>query len=87
MLAKLMPHRAAAGQIMTVHAAQGREFHTVILSVVDTTDKFFVASGNPIGRAVLNTAISRVKSDLILVLDAEYWRTQEKELIGQLMQV
>ncbi len=87
MLAKLMPHRAAAGQIMTVHAAQGREFHTVILSVVDTTDKFFVASGNPIGRAVLNTAISRVKSDLILVLDAEYWRAQEKELIGQLMQV
>lgn len=87
MLAKMMPHRAAAGQIMTVHAAQGREFHTVILSVVDTTDKFFVASGNPIGRAVLNTAISRVKSNLILVLDAEYWKTQKRELIGQLIQV
>lgn len=87
LLAKSMPSLSAAGRIMTVHAAQGREFHTVILSVVDTTDKFFVTSSNPIGRAVLNTAISRVKSDFILVLDAEYWKTQKRELIGQLIQV
>jgi len=84
-LTKAMPTHASAGRIMTVHAAQGREFHTVILSVVDTTDKFFVASSNPIGRSVLNTAISRVKSDLILVLDAEYWKAQEQELIGRLL--
>lgn len=85
LLAKTMPNLAAAGRIMTVHAAQGREFDTVILSVVDTTDKFFVASDNPVGRAVLNTAISRVKANLILVLDAEYWRTQKQELIGRLI--
>lgn len=86
-LAKAMPNHASAGRITTVHAAQGREFHTVILSVVDTTDKFFVASSNPIGRSVLNTAISRVKSSLILVLDAEYWGTQKQELIGHLLQL
>lgn len=85
LLSKSMPSLAAAGRIMTVHAAQGREFHTVILSVVDTTDKYFVASKNPVGCAVLNTAISRVKSDLILVLDLEYWKTQRQELIGQLI--
>ena len=85
LLAKEMPSLASAGRIMTVHAAQGREFDAVILSVVDTTDKFFVASDNPIGRAVLNTAISRVKADLVLVLDAEYWQTQKQELIGQLL--
>lgn len=87
LLAKEMPSLASAGQIMTVHASQGREFHTVILSIVDTTDKFFVESQNPIGRSVLNTAISRAKSNLILVLDAEYWRTQKQELIGHLLQL
>ena len=85
LLSKAMPSLAAAGRIMTVHAAQGREFHTVILSVVDTTDKYFVASDNPIGRSVLNTAISRVKSNLILVLDYDYWYTQEPQMIGQLL--
>lgn len=87
LLAKEMPSLVSAGRIMTVHASQGREFHTVILSVVDTTDKFFVESRNPIGRSVLNTAISRVKSNLILVLDAEYWCTQKQELIGHLLQL
>lgn len=85
LLSRAMPALSAAGKIMTVHAAQGREFHTVIFSVVDTTDKFFTDSRSPIGRTVLNTAISRVKSDLILVLDYAYWRTQEPQLIGQLL--
>lgn len=84
-LSKLMPTLAAAGRIMTIHAAQGREFHTVIFSVVDTTNKFFTDSSNPIGRAVLNTAISRAKFDLILVLDYDYWRTQKRQLIGRLL--
>lgn len=87
LLSKSMPGFAAAGKIMTIHASQGREFHTVILSVVDTANMFFTDSRNPIGRAVLNTAISRVKSDLILVLDYDYWHTQKRQLIGQLLGV
>lgn len=87
LLSKSMPVLAAAGKIMTIHASQGREFHTVILSVVDTANMFFTDSRNPIGRSVLNTAISRVKSDLILVLDYDYWRTQKRQLIGQLLGV
>lgn len=72
---------------MTIHAAQGREFHTVILSIVDTANKFFTDSRLPIGCAVLNTAVSRVKSDLILVLDSDYWRTQDRQLIGQILRI
>lgn len=75
------------GKVMTVHASQGREFHTVILSVVDTTQKFFVNSRIPVGRSVLNTAISRSRSELILVLDDGYWRTQDSQMIGQLLQI
>lgn len=74
-------------KIMTVHASQGREFHTVVLSVVDTSHKFFVNSSIPVGRAVLNTAISRTKSELVLVLDSEYWLAQKNQLIGRLMQI
>lgn len=74
-------------RIMTVHASQGREFHTVLLSVVDTTKKYFVDSNIPVGRAVLNTAISRTKSELVLVLDAGYWTTQKNQLIGRLLQI
>lgn len=78
---------ASRRKIMTVHASQGREFHTVILSVVDTTQKFFVNSNIAVGKSVLNTAISRTKSELILVLDSGYWRTQDSQLIGQLLQI
>jgi len=87
LLSKARPNLAAMGRIMTIHAAQGREFHTVILSVVDTSNKFFTNSSHPIGRAVLNTAVSRVRSDLILVLDYDYWHTQRRQIIGQLLQI
>lgn len=87
LLSKSMPTLSASGRIMTIHAAQGREFHTVIFSVVDTTNKFFTDSHNPIGRAVLNTAISRVKANLVLALDYDYWRTQKRQLIGRLLDI
>lgn len=87
LLSKSMPTHSAAGKIMTIHAAQGKEFHTVILSIVDTANKFFTDSRLPIGCAVLDTAVSRVKSDLILVLDSDYWRTQDRQLIGQILRI
>lgn len=87
LLSRARPDLAAAGKIMTIHASQGREFHTVILSVVDTANMFFTDSNNPIGRAVLNTAISRVKANLVLALDYDYWRTQKRQLIGRLLDI
>lgn len=75
------------GRILTIHASQGREWDTVFLSVVDTTDKWFMNSCNPIskGKTVINTAVSRAKKRLILVCDYHYWRAQHSQLIGQLV--
>lgn len=87
LLSKTMPTLSAAGKIMTIHASQGREFHTVIISVTDTSDKYFTDSNLSIGCALLNTAISRVKSNLILVLDCDYWIIQKRQMIGALLRL
>lgn len=87
LLSKLIPSAASSGRIMTIHASQGREFDTVILSVVDTSRKYYVNSSIPVGRSVINTAVSRAKNQLILVLDADYWYTQEHQMIGQLLRL
>lgn len=87
LLSKSIPTLATTGKIMTIHASQGREFQTIIISVADTTEKFFTDSRFPVGRALLNTAVSRVKSNLIIVLDYDYWHTQKNQLIGQLLYV
>lgn len=75
--------------VMTVHGSQGREWSTVLFSVVDTTDKWFTNSLSQIsnGKRVINTAVSRAKNKLILVCDADYWMTQKKQLIGKLLSV
>ena len=74
---------------MTVHGSQGREWDTVIFSVVDTTDMWFTNSLHPKsdGKKVINTAVSRAKKKLIIVCDAEYWKPMEKQLIGKLLSV
>lgn len=75
--------------IMTIHGSQGQEWNTVILSICDTHDKYFTDSCNPKtdGKLILNTAISRVKSKLIIVCDYNYWINQPKQLICKLLQV
>lgn len=85
LLSKNLRKAAADGRIMTIHASQGREFDTVVLSVVDTTNKYYTNSSVPIGKMVLNTAISRAKKELVLVLDSDYWAAQENQLIGRLL--
>lgn len=87
LLSRQLPAAAAAGQILTVHASQGREFDTIVFSVVDTTRKYYVNSSIPIGKAVINTAVSRAKARLILVLDVDYWYTQKNQMIGQLLRL
>ena len=74
---------------LTVHRAQGREWDTVLFSVVDTDGKWFTTTLIPKsnGTQIINTAVSRAKKKLILVCDCEYWSRQSNELIGKLLQI
>lgn len=76
-------------EVNTVHGSQGREWDCVILSVVDTTDRFFTDSNLKIsnGKKIINTAVSRAKKKLILVCDASYWSTQKNQLIGKILSI
>jgi len=75
-------------KILTVHGSQGREWDTVIFSVVDTADKWFVDSTIAISKGLnlVNTAVSRAKKRLIIVCDKEYWINQPGQLITDLIQ-
>ena len=72
-----------AERIMTIHASQGREWDTVILSVTDAQKKFFMLSRNidPPGYKLVNTAVSRARKHLVLVMDYGAWRNRRDELI------
>lgn len=74
-------------KILTVHGSQGREWDTVILSVVDTSDKWFVDTTIPISKGLnlVNTAVSRAKRNLVIVCDKNYWAGQEGQLITELI--
>ena len=86
---KLLKKTLPDYEILTVHQSQGREWNTVVLSVVDTTNKWFTNSllKKSNGKNVINTAVSRAKENLILVCDYDYWITQRKQLIGQILSV
>jgi hypothetical protein len=74
-------------KILTVHGSQGREWDTVILSVVDTFDKWFVDTTIPISKGLnlVNTAVSRAKRNLVVVCDKNYWAEQKGQLITELI--
>lgn len=86
-LNQYLPQERNELKILTVHGSQGREWETVILSVVDTSDKFFVDSTLAVSRGLnlVNTAISRAKRRLIIVCDKEYWIRQRGQLITDLI--
>ena len=75
--------------VLTVHKSQGQEWDCVILSVTDTTDKFFTDSQIQIshGKELLNTAISRAKKQIVIVCDVQYWKKQSKQLITELINI
>ena len=64
LLSKHLPQERNDLKIQTVHGSQGREWDTVILSVVDTADMWFVDTANPSSKGLnlVNTAVSREKS-------------------------
>lgn len=71
--------------VLTVHKAQGQEWKTVLLSVSDTDKPYYTNSRLPIGKKLLNTAISRAKENLIIFCDADCWKTKENQLITDLI--
>jgi len=76
-----------ADNILTIHGSQGREWDTVIISVVDAAKKWFMSTQTPgsRGEQVINTAVSRAKKKLIIVCDTSFWKS-DKELLGRLLQ-
>ncbi len=80
---------------LTIHKSQGREWDTVIISVVDghqnPEDKpprftsTQVIEGARIGLKVINTALSRAKKSLIIVCDRDHWAAQQDELLGEIV--
>jgi superfamily I DNA and/or RNA helicase len=86
-LGRALPKERNELKIITVHASQGREWDTVILSIVDTSDKWFVDSRSKIsnGLNLLNTAVSRTKKCLIIVCDYHYWKNQNGQLVTDLL--
>lgn len=81
--------------LMTIHRSQGREWDTVIVSVVDGSANpeekppRFTSSQRVEGRLdglrVINTALSRAKRRLFLVCDEAYWAAKPDELIGDIV--
>jgi superfamily I DNA and/or RNA helicase len=74
------------GSVLTIHASQGREWDTVILSVTDARNPFFMSSNlaKSNGSHIINTAVSRTRQKLVLVLDFECWKNKKGELISDI---
>ncbi|MGJ7027617.1 AAA domain-containing protein [Petrimonas sp.] len=87
LLNNYLPQERNDLKILTVHGSQGREWDTVILSVVDTSDKWFVDTTIPISKGLnlVNTAVSRAKRNLVVVCDKNYWADQKGQLITELI--
>ena len=90
-LLRRMVGRTYRDCVMTVHASQGREWDTVVLSVADNGIESrevplrFTSSQTPIGKKVINTAVSRAKRRLVLVCDRDFWMSRQDELIGGIL--
>ena len=94
LLRRTLPKRYE-DSVLTVHRSQGREWDTVILSVVDNRA---VLDGKEFqlhltsmrdgcgGEPVINTAVSRAKKRLILFCDREFWSGRDGELISALVE-
>lgn len=90
-----LPYRQKE-QLFTVHKAQGREWDTVIFSVVDDgkpgREPWFTDVTNTQADAdkLLNTALSRAKKELVLICNVNYWLNRpdaDRQLISQLIRL
>lgn len=87
LLSQRLQAAAREDRILTVHASQGREYDTVIFSVVDRTasNMFYCNTRIAIGKQVVNTAVSRAKRRLVIACDRTFWLSQSHQLISDLI--
>lgn len=81
-------------RILTIHKSQGREWDTVIISVVDGVQSkskyYFTDTSKTPGSLVMNTAVSRAKRRLVIVCDKQYWLCRSdvnRQLISRLIAI
>lgn len=88
-IGRQFPPLRQAEKILTVHGSQGKEWHTVILSVSDTSNMWFTDTSRPVtnGINLINTAVSRAKKRLIIVCNHNFWVHQPDQLLGGLLRV
>ncbi len=89
LLSRSFPKAAKDGRILTVHASQGREWDTLIFSPVDNSSGSLWFANSLLqesrGKAVINTAISRAKRQLVIACDRAFWESRPEQLIAQLI--
>lgn len=92
LLGRLLQSERNQGKILTIHKSQGKEWETVIISVTDCklirpffTD-FEISNKFKTSGQVLNTALSRAKSRLILVCDYNFWINQNNQFITRVLE-
>ena len=69
-------------EILNTHQAQGREWDWVLFSVVDTgrlqgNNPFFADTNSHQGKPLVNTTLSRAKTNLRIFLDQVYWENRD----------
>ena len=74
---------------MVIHKSQGREWDTVLLSVVDGpwNPPWFTDSRRAESLRVLNTAVSRARKSLVIVCNRTFWEQHPEQLITRLIRL
>lgn len=72
--------------IWTIHRSQGQEFDCVIFSPV-MLHYYLTNSQNLNALFALNVAISRIKKQLIIVCDKNYWLKQRGQFLSELIRI
>ena len=89
-LRNALKHTNHRDEVYTIHRSQGREWDTVLLSVVDGAQyHFMMDSSIPKVHAQqnINTAVSRARKRLILVCDAEFWLHHPEQFLAALLRI
>lgn len=71
-------------KVWTIHSSQGQEFDIVIFSPV-RLHYHLTNSNNIAALHALNVAISRIKKQLIIVCDYEFWKKQNNQFIKNIL--
>ena len=94
LLGQKLPELQMEERILTIHKSQGREWDSILLSIVDggRWRPWFTDTNSNIsnGRKVMNTAVSRARKKLILVCDVNHWvsrKDKNTQLVSRLIEI